>query len=102
MEPVGKVQRGRAVAGVDSVVKLGPDCILIGEDGFQPMAHYLQLGQSQARGDHLAQDRQRGDGSVRAAKTEAGWQRAAVSRANMLIFNIPSRAAYFISMSPTR
>jgi len=32
---------GEPVAGAESVVRLGPDCILLGEDGFQPMVYYL-------------------------------------------------------------
>ena len=91
-----KFSVGEPVAGVDSVVKLGPDCILIGEDGFQPMAHYLQLGQSQAQA--VAISRKIGNAvteAVRAAKTEAGWQGLLYPRANMLIFNIPQSGGVF-------
>ena len=98
-----KFSVGEPVAGVDSVVKLGPDCILIGGDGFQPMAHYLQLGQSQgAGGGHLAQDRQRVTEAVRAAKTEARWQGCCIARKYADFQYSYSRAAYFIGMSPTR
>jgi hypothetical protein len=91
-----KFSVGEPVAGVDSVVKLGPDCILIGEDGFQPMAHYLQLGQSQAQA--VAISRKIGNAvtaAVRASKTEAGWQGLLYPRANMLVFNIPQGSGVF-------
>lgn len=81
---------GQPVAGPDSVVRLGPDCIIMCEDGFQPMAHYLQLGQSQAQA--VAISRKIGNAvtaAVNAQKTAAGWSGLLYPAGNMLIFNIP-------------
>jgi hypothetical protein len=81
---------GQPVAGPDSVVRLGPDCILMCEDGFQPMAHYLQLGQSQASA--VALSRKIGNAvtaAVNAQKAAPGWGGLLYPAGNMLIFNIP-------------
>lgn len=87
---------GEPVSGTEAVVRLGPDCILIGEDGFQPMAHYLQLGQSQAQA--VAISKKIGNAvtqAIRDAKAEDGWQGLLYPRANMLIFNIPRGSGVF-------
>lgn len=91
-----KFSVGEPVSGAECVVRLGPDCILLGEDGFQPMAHYLQLGQSQAQA--VAISRKIGNAvtaAVRTAKAEKGWQGLLYPRANMLIFNIPQGNGVF-------
>jgi len=81
---------GQPVAGPDSVVRLGPDCILMCEDGFQPMAHYLQLGQSQASAVAISRKIGRAvTAAVNAQKAAPGWGGLLYPAGNMLIFNIP-------------
>lgn len=87
---------GKPVSGPNCIVRLGPDCILICEDGFQPMAHYLQLGQSQA--SSVAISRKIGNAvtaAIRAYGTEQGWTGTLYPRANMLVFNIPQSGGVF-------
>ena len=40
---------GKPVSGPNCLTRVGPDLVLICEDGFQPLGQYLQLGQSQAQ-----------------------------------------------------
>lgn len=81
---------GKPVAGPESVVRMGPDCVLLCEDGFQPMAHYLQLGQSQASA--VALSSKIGNAVTQAmalSREEQGWQGLLYPAGNMLIFNVP-------------
>jgi hypothetical protein len=88
---------GLPVVGPNSVVRLGPDCVLLCEDGFQPMAHYLQLGQSQASA--VALSKNIGNAVTQAMKAyrlEAGWSGTLYPAGNMLIFNIPQSEGVFV------
>lgn len=87
---------GLPVAGPNCVTRIGPDMILLCEDGFQPLAHYLQLGQSQASA--IALSSKIGNAvtaAVNAAKDEEGWGAVLYPAGNMMIFNIPQGSGVF-------
>jgi hypothetical protein len=82
---------GEPVAGPNCVVRMGPDMILMCQDGFQPLAHYLQLGQSQAQA--VALSKKIGNAvttAVRTYQASVGWTALLYPTGNMLIFNIPN------------
>ena len=95
---------GEPVAGAESVVQLGPDCILLGE-GWVSADGPLPATRPVLQASAVAISRKIGNAvteAVRAAKTEAGWQRAAVSARKHADFQFHSRAAgYSISSSST-
>lgn len=87
---------GEPIAGPRSVVRLGPDCVLLCQDGFQPLATYLQLGQSKA--ESIALSAKIGNAvtdAIRNHKTEDGWCGLLYPAANMLIFNVPRGSGVF-------
>jgi hypothetical protein len=87
---------GEPVAGPNCIVRVGPDMVLMCQDGFQPLAHYLQLGQSQAQA--VALSKKIGNAvtaAVRAAQDETGWTALLYPTGNMLIFNVPQGNAVF-------
>lgn len=87
---------GRPVAGPNSVIRLGPDLVLMCEDGFQPLGQYLQLGQSQAQ--RVALSAKIGNAvtaAVRNYGTESGWCAALYSARNMMVFNVPQGGSVY-------
>lgn len=87
---------GRPVAGPNCLTRIGPDLVLLCEDGFQPLGQYLQLGQSQAQ--RVALSRKIGNAvtaAVTANGTENGWCAALYPGRNNLIFNIPQGSGVF-------
>jgi len=85
---------GQPVSGPGCITRIGPDMVLICQDGFQPLAHYLQLGESQAQA--VALSRKIGNAvtaAVNAARYEDGWGAVLYPQGNMLIFNIPQTTA---------
>jgi hypothetical protein len=87
---------GEPVSGPNSVVRLGPDCVLLCEDGFQPLAQYLQLGESKAQA--IALSRKIGNAvteAVRLKKAEEGWGATLYPQGNMLVFNVPQGGGVF-------
>lgn len=87
---------GEPVSGMNAVVKIGPDLVLLCEDGFQPMATYLQLGESKAQ--TIALSAKIGNAvtdAVRNYKSEEGWCGLLYPAANMLIFNVPRSSGVF-------
>lgn len=87
---------GEPVAGPNCVVRIGPDMVLLCEDGFQPLAHYLQLGQSQAQAVALSSKIGNAvTAAVNAAKTEEGWGAVLYPAGNAMIFNIPQGSGVF-------
>jgi hypothetical protein len=85
---------GQPVAGPNCVVRLGPDMILLCQDGFQPMAHYLQLGESQAQAVALSSKIGNAvTAAVNTAKDTAGWMGLLYPAGNMVIFNVPTATA---------
>ena len=87
---------GEPVSGPRPVVRLGPDCVLLCEDGFQPLATYLQLGESKAAA--IALSAKIGNAvtdAVRNYKSEDGWSGLLYPASNMLIFNVPRGSGTF-------
>lgn len=87
---------GRPVAGPNCVIRLGPDLVLMCEDGFQPLGQYLQLGQSQAQ--RVALSAKIGNAvtaAVRNYGTQNGWCAALYPARNMLLFNVPQGGGVF-------
>lgn len=81
---------GRPVAGPNCLIRLGPDLVLMCEDGFQPLGQYLQLGQSQAQ--RVALSAKIGNAvtaAVRNFGTLDGWCATLYPARNMLLFNVP-------------
>ncbi len=81
---------GQPVAGPNCIVRVGPDMVLMCQDGFQPLAHYLQLGQSQAQA--VALSKKIGNAVTAAVKAQQdanGWTALLYPAGNMLIFNVP-------------
>jgi hypothetical protein len=87
---------GEPVSGPHCVARIGPDMILLGEDGFQPMAQYLQMGESKTQS--IAISRTIGNAvteAVRRFKAEFGWCAVLFPQGNMMMFNIPQGAGVF-------
>ena len=81
---------GKPVTGPNCLTRIGPDMVLICEDGFQPLGQYLQLGQSQAQ--RVALSRKIGNAvtqAVTAYGDEDGWDAVLHPALNMLLFNVP-------------
>lgn len=81
---------GLPVDSPTCVTRVGPDMVLLCEDGFQPLAHYLQLGQSQASA--VALSSKIGNAvtqAMREHRDEEGWQGLLYPAGNMMIFNVP-------------
>jgi len=81
---------GKPVSGPNCLTRVGPDLVLICEDGFQPLGQYLQLGQSQAQ--RVALSRKIGNAVTQAVTTfgtEEGWCATLHPALNMLLFNVP-------------
>ena len=85
---------GQPVAGPNCVVRMGPDMVLLCQDGFQPLAHYLQLGESQAQAVALsAKIGNAVTAAVNAAKEAQGWGALLYPAGNMVVFNVPTATA---------
>lgn len=87
---------GKPVKGANCLTRIGPDMVLICEDGFQPLGQYLQLGQSQAQ--RVALSRKIGNAVTQAVTTygsENGWCATLHPALNMLLFNVPQGSNSF-------
>lgn len=92
----GRFVIGEPVAGHRALVRLGPDMMLICQDGFQAMAKYLSLGESQALttaisskiGNAVSQ-------AVKANKGGAGWEAILYPANNSMIVNVPQAGGGF-------
>lgn len=87
---------GRPVAGPNCLTRIGPDLVLLCEDGFQPLGQYLQLGQSQAQ--RVALSRKIGNAVTKAVTSygsEDGWSATLHPALNMLLFNVPQSGGIF-------
>ena len=81
---------GKPVKGPNCLIRIGPDMVLLCEDGFQPLGQYLQLGRSQAQ--RVALSQKIGNAvteAVTAYGTENGWCATLHPALNMLLFNVP-------------
>lgn len=88
---------GRPVAGPNCLIRLGPDLVLMCEDGFQPLGQYLQLGQSQAQ--RVALSAKIGNAvtaAVRNYGTLDGWCATLYPARNMLLFNVPQGSDVYV------
>ena len=87
---LGRYQVGRPVGGHRQLVRLGPDLMLICEDGFQPLSKYLALGTSQALATAIS--RKIGNAvsqAVALGKDLFGWEAVLWPHRNALIVNVP-------------
>ncbi|HYE38595.1 MAG TPA: hypothetical protein VEB23_01605, partial [Ramlibacter sp.] len=87
---------GRPVKGPLCLTRVGPDLVLMSEDGFQPLGQYLQYGQSQAQ--RVALSKKIGNAVTQAVQsfgTEDGWCAVLYPAENTLIFNIPQGSGVF-------
>jgi hypothetical protein len=92
----GRFQIGQPVGGHRALCRLGPDMMLICEDGFQAMARYLAVGQSQALTTAIS--RKIGNAvtqAVKANKAGFGWDAILYAADNMLIVNVPQAGGGF-------
>jgi len=87
---IGRFVIGRPVGGHRAMTRFGPDMMVICEDGFQPLAKYLALGQSQALATSIS--RKIGNAvtqAVKANKAGFGWEAILYPTNNVLIVNVP-------------
>ncbi len=92
---VGVFQIGRPI-GRRCMTKVGPDIVVITEDGFVPLSGILPVDQSQA--DAVAISHQINSAvhaAVIAGSTLFGWQPILYTKGRMLIFNVPTTATVF-------
>ena len=87
---------GKPVSGPNCLTRIGPDLVLMCEDGFQPLGQYLQLGQSQAQ--RVALSKKIGNAVTQAVdlyKAEPGWDAVLYPAGNALWFNVPKTGGVF-------
>lgn len=87
---VGRFEVGLPVAGHRQLCRLGPDMMLICQDGFQSIANYLAMGQSKALSAAISQ--KIGNVVSQAVKSNiglSGWCAMLYSENNALIVNVP-------------
>jgi hypothetical protein len=92
----GRFVIGEPVGGHRALCRLGPDMMLICQDGFQAMANYLALGESKALTSALS--RKIGNAvsqAVKANKPGFGWEAILHSANNIMIVNIPQAGGGF-------
>lgn len=92
----GLFEMGRPVAGHRQLCKLGPDMMLINEDGFQSLANYIAMGQSKSLTTAIS--RKIGNAvsqAVAAAKTLQGWTAILWPTRNALLVNVPQPGGGF-------
>ena len=93
---VGRFEIGDPVGGHRALQRLGPDMMLICEDGFQSLANYLSLGVSKALVTQIS--RKIGNAvsaAVRANRLAEGWDAVLWPNNNALIVNVPTVSAGF-------
>ena len=93
---VGRFECGRPVSGHRQLCRLGPDMLMINQDGFQSMANYLSMGQSKALstaisykiGNTVTQ-------AILSAGTLFGWEAILYPAKNALLVNVPQPGGGF-------
>lgn len=93
---VGRFLAGKPVSGPYAIAHLGPDMLILGEDGFQPLSAYLATGQSQA--SRTAISKNIGNAvsqAVASGSSLAGWCALLYPRGTQLIVNVPQTSALF-------
>lgn len=93
---MGRFQVGIPVAGPRCVTRIGPDLMLLCQDGYQPLSAYLTVGQSKAQTSNLgfkignaASDAVKNYGSL------VGWQGMPYPAGTALIINVPQDSTTF-------
>jgi hypothetical protein len=93
---VGRFLAGRPVSGKYALSRLGPDLMLICEDGFQPLSTYLETGRSQASrvaistniGNAVSQ-------AVAQGSSLPGWCALLYPKGTQIIVNVPQGGSTF-------
>jgi hypothetical protein len=93
---VGRFDVGEPVSGMDCIVRTGPDILLLGADGYQPLSTYLRSGSTRADTTDLGR-------KIASAASEAvisfgslaGWQGAIYPKGTALIINVPQSTTVF-------
>lgn len=92
----GLFEMGRPVAGHRQLCKLGPDMMLINQDGFQSLSNYITLGTSKALSSSIS--RKIGNAvsqAAAAAKNLQGWCAILWPTRNALLVNVPQPGGGF-------
>lgn len=92
----GLFEMGRPVSGHRQLCRLGPDMMLLCQDGFQSLSNYITLGQSKAL--TAAISRKIGNAvtqAVSAAKELDGWCAILWPTRNALLVNVPQPGGGF-------
>lgn len=93
---VGRFDLGEPVSGMDCMVRTGPDVLLLGADGYQPLSAYLRYGSTRADTTNLA--RKIGNAAAEAVAAYGhlpGWQGIIYPKGTALIINVPISTADF-------
>lgn len=93
---VGRFDVGSPVTGPRCLVRTGPDVILIGADGYQPLSEYLSVGSTRAQTTDLA--RKIGNAAsdaVRSFGSLEGWQGVVYPRGTAIYINVPQDSTTF-------
>lgn len=93
---VGRFMVGRPVSGKHVLSRMGPDLLLLCEDGFQPLSTYLATGESQA--SLVAISKNIGNAVTQAAAAGSGltgWIAMLYPKGSAIIVNVPQTAALF-------
>lgn len=92
----GRFLIGAPVAGPRCVTRIGPDMMLICEDGFQPLSTYLSLGETKTQTTNLAvKIGNAASDAVRAFKSATGWQAQVYPQGTQMIVNVPQGNGVF-------
>lgn len=92
----GRFIVGKPVAGHRQLTRLGPDMMLINEDGFQGLSNYIAMGQSKALSTAIS--RKIGNAVTQAcllSKNEPGWGATLYPAKNALVVNVPQAGGGF-------
>ena len=93
---IGRFLLGEPVSGPRCVTRIGPDLILLCEDGFQPLSNYLFLGGSKAQATALSQKiGNAASAAVQTNKALAGWQGMLYPQGTCLMINVPQSSTTF-------
>lgn len=86
---------GRPVSGPGCITRIGPDMLLICEDGFQPLSSYLSVGQSKAQEIAISKNIGNAVSAVVASgASSSGWGAMLYPQGTQLIVNVPTQGTY--------
>jgi hypothetical protein len=75
--------------GVRSVVKVGPDLIVMTKDGYFPLSKIINIGRGSTKGAISDQINGAVIDAARAYSSNYGWQSVLYPKGNQLLFNVP-------------